>query len=83
MAKIIINNRVHYVTILFVKVINISYCQWCTPGGCEQPPQPVPPSTSIPIVCPPIPGEPSCVCQHPNGLIIDLTPYADVSGKAR
>ena len=48
------------------------------PGGCEGPTPPVP---SIPILCPPIPGEPSCVCLHPDG-IIDLTPYANVYGKA-
>ena len=72
---------IHYVT---VKVMNITYCKWCTPGGCEQPPPPaaaVVPANSIPILCPPIPGKPSCVCQHPNG-VIDLTPYADDSGKA-
>ena len=57
--------------------MNITSCQVC-PGGCE----PIlPPIPSIPILCPPIPDEPSCVCLHPDG-IIDLTPYANVSGKA-
>ena len=58
--------------------ITITSCQVC-PGGCKNPP-PIP-LPNIPILCPPIPGEPSCMCQHPGG-IIDLTPYANVSGKA-
>ena len=62
-----------------LKVINIISCQVC-PGGCEPIPPPVP-SISIPILCPPIPEEPSCVCLHPKG-IINLIPYANVSGKA-
>ena len=58
--------------------IHITSCQVC-PGGCSAP---APPFPSLPIPCPPIPGEPSCMCQHPNG-IIDLRPFASDNGTAR
>ena len=65
--------------IVIMQVINITSCQVC-PGGCRNM-TPIPPFPSLPVQCPPIPGEPSCMCQHPNG-IIDLTPYAKVDGTA-
>lgn len=59
---------------LYFQIFNISSCEVC-PGGCGS-------NVRIPILCPPVLGEPSCICQHPDG-IINLTPYANLTGDAR
>ena len=67
----------HYVRICILKkcfqIFNISSCEVC-PGGCGS-------NVRIPILCPPVLGEPSCICQHPDG-VINLTPYANITGNA-
>ena len=59
-------NAMAVVTLLFL----LSYSAWLVHAQDE------------PTQCPPVAGQPGCVCQHPDG-IIDLTKIANCHGKPR